>query len=139
MILNGKTQGFTLIEMMLVTAIIGMLASVAVPAYNHYSDRARFTESILAVKPYVNAAEVAVTRGNIKTVGEMDSGTNGLPPSKWFTATTNFINIWDGVIYVEWRNDGTALSGLTYTLTAQNATPPILWVEGGSCKALSYC
>ena len=46
--LKGKQGGFTLIELMIVVAIIGVLAAVALPAYSDYTVRARVSEVILA-------------------------------------------------------------------------------------------
>ena len=46
---NRKQAGFTLIELMIVIAIIGILASVALPAYQTYTKKAKFSEVVLAV------------------------------------------------------------------------------------------
>ncbi|MBL4820928.1 MAG: pilus assembly protein TapA [Gammaproteobacteria bacterium] len=124
---------------MITVAIIGILAAIALPAYQSYSNKARFAEAILAVDDFRISILVGAQTGKFTALSDVDAGTNGVRPQIVQSNTAHGINVTDGAITVTWMSDGSSLANVNYILTAQGIVPPVQWVESGTCKASGYC
>ena len=106
-----KQQGFTLIELMIVVAIIGILAAIALPAYQDYTRRAQASEMILAASTARTCVSEAAQVG--ENPEDCDGGADFVP-----TRFAGSLDVTDaGVITVEGAD---TLENLSVILTPQN-------------------
>ena len=134
-----KELGFTLIEILIVVAIIGILSTIALPAYQNYSNRAAFSQLVQAVTSRKTAVEFAIQTQSLLALGDLDGGSFGIPTDVVAAAATHGAAVIDGTIIMTWQDDGTDLAGVTYTLTAGGITPPVLWTKGDTCLTNGIC
>ena len=109
-------KGFTLIELMIVIAILGILVAIALPAYQDYSVRAKMSEGLAAAAPAKLAiSETASDLGSLASVTAANTGFSF--PNATSYVSTVVIRDNDKSILVTTQNTGADPAGATLTLT----------------------
>jgi type IV pilus assembly protein PilA len=111
--LKQAQKGFTLIELMIVVAIIGILAAIAIPAYQDYTIRAKVTEGLGLADAAKTAVAEAYQSGDMPGVSALSTG--------WISTPTKYVTGvgigTTGVITVVFSAAVPQITGQTLTLT----------------------
>ncbi|WP_439836658.1 pilin [Aeromonas enteropelogenes] len=150
-----KQSGFTLIELMIVVAIVAILAAIALPAYQTYTQKAKFSEVIAATGAVKTAVEVCTQTQDLSTANCYTQGSYGIPAAPSAAGYVNSVALAADTapnvkITVTSQNVNSAASvaGATYILkgTVDTTTKQVTWkhdgssdANGGSCVGAGLC
>ncbi|MCW3172543.1 prepilin-type N-terminal cleavage/methylation domain-containing protein [Shewanella sp. FYR11-62] len=128
-----NAKGFTLIELMIVVAIIGILAAIALPAYQTYTDKARYSGVVAAGGAVKTAVEIcAQTEGSISAT-ECAAGKGGVPADVTGLTKGAYSAIaWDATnkkITVTPIAAGGIAATDTYVLTGEYDAGRVIWTD----------
>ena len=118
--LKSVKKGFTLIELMIVIAIVAILATIAVPSYQNYTKKAAISELLQASAPL--RAEVELCIYNTGKTDNCSGGQNGIQADVTDATKQKYVKstaVKSGAITVTGKN---SLENISYTLSASGTT-----------------
>ncbi len=139
--MKHNQQGFTLIELMIVVAIIGILAAIALPAYQDYTIRAKVQEGVSASAPVRSAIGIACSEGEV--MNSLTQNSLQLPAAGDYSDSTQYVtsievnnpapaNVSDATVTITYNNLIAQVSGDTVIYTGTCRSTGTRWVVGGT-------
>jgi prepilin-type N-terminal cleavage/methylation domain-containing protein len=131
-----KQQGFTLIELMIVVAIIGILASVSIPLYSDYSSRTKAAAAVSELAAVKTAVSLCIAEAD--KLAECTAGAYGIPAALKTDNISEYNVKPNGIIDVTTSATGTDGAALKMTMTPSKPTGAthVVWTtEGTICNS----
>ena len=136
--MKNVQKGFTLIELMIVVAIIGILAAIAIPQYSDYTSRSRAAGAASELDPVKKAIALCYAENGVSGFTGCDAGALGVPNVVVTRNIVTVTSVTNGVITVTTGASTTAGTGLTAILTPSftAGNNVMTWVNSGtSCNS----
>ena len=124
--MQKKQQGFTLIELMIVVAIIGILAAIAIPAYQDYTTRAKVSEGITLASSAKSAASEHVL--SLASWPSNNTSAGYTAPDSQYVSN---IDVSGATITVTYKAAAGVTAGSTIVFNGSNAGGNINWTCTG--------